>query len=235
MRSFTNSILTCMMFTAALYSCAHQQPSRATNARSAERRVFPIHVSGPTYDIRLNGSGVMKYKACTAVYVAPHILATTATMFPHSGDVTSYNISDIIVPDGDYQLNVVDIPYLDRGDGIALVRTEEAGKPYRLNGLAYPASGELKLIGYDFQNDNEDSTVRAPWRMTAVSPAIEPYAGTGRFARFRLNEIAARGSCGAALVEADGTLAGIVYQQHGSYSSAISSEAITAALEKVAP
>lgn len=235
MRSFIISILTCVMLTAALCSCAHQQPSRATDARSAERRVFPIYVSGPTYDTRLNGSAVMKHRACTAVYVAPHILATTATMFPHSGDVTSYNISDIIVPDGDYQLNVVDIPYLNRGDGIALVRTEETGKPYRLNGLAYPASGELELIGYDFQNDNEDTTPRAPWLIAAVSPAIEPYAGTGRFARFRLNEIAGRGSCGAALVEADGTLAGIVYQQHGSYSSAISSKAITAILERMAP
>jgi hypothetical protein len=216
-------------------ACVHQQPAPASGRAGAERSIFPVVVFNPHTETMFTGKGeetLHRYSACTGVFIAPHLMVTSATVFPQPVEgSTFFNVDDIDISDGDFRIRPVGVIYEDRGDGIALIRTAEAGSPISLNGRPYPAGDNLVVESFIFTASVADGRLLQPeWNAVHVAPAVEPYAGSDTFARFRISAVIPNGSCGAPVLDEDGTLAGIVHERHRGWSSVISAAAIRTAI-----
>ncbi len=216
--------------------CAHQAASPTNGRPAAEQSVFPIAIPKSLPEVKIGGGVIAtKYAACTAVYVAPHLMATSATAFPRTVEgTTAYNVAGIILRDGDYRLKPVDVVYEDEGNGIAIIRTEEVGTPVILNGLGYPIGRKLIVQSFTYKTALFRGQLLQPvWNVALAAPAVEPYTGANAFARFRIDVIVEDGACGAPVFDEDGRLAGIVHERHSGYTSVISALAIASALKGV--
>ncbi|HTK05423.1 MAG TPA: hypothetical protein VL500_07595 [Candidatus Eisenbacteria bacterium] len=214
--------------------CAHHYalpPSTATE--TGEVSTFPAFVIDPSTATERDGGTYSTFRGCSATYVAPHLLLTSATAFPEIAPGTRRSDVPIVVrtADGSW-LHVTGVAYLGAGDGIALIRTWESGPAARLGLMATP-NHDLTAVGFHYGAVPSDGSLppTASYR-TQVRPEPEPYSSGGTFIRFRFTPGLEQGSCGAPLLDRNGDLAGMVHERHGEWMSAISAPAIAEAIER---
>lgn len=203
--------------------------------------VLPVFVVGYNTSERwgLAGKGFRKsatadFKACSAVYVAPHLLATSSSVFPkENSGVTMYDPGSVAILDGSIWAYSADVPFFDPQSGLVLIRTYVEGAPLPLrDGPLYPTD-KLRRVGYTFQLSYSGFLATPLWDegQASVSYALDSLSSVAMFGvRTQLHI----GNCGAAIVGDDGRLAGIMHKRIGDEeASVIGPAAIRAAVESV--
>ena len=225
----------------ALVACAHNRPMPIKSAPvGIERSVLPIFVTGYSRSEKQvptrNGFKTVTFtdfRSCSAVYVAPHLLATSASVFPmeHVG-VTMYDPDSIAILDGTAWLSAKDIPFFDPETGLVLIRTYQAGVPLTLWDGSLTPTDALKRIGHTFRL-GPGVFATPSWD---VGPATSNDAIDSLFSTtmFRARTDLSLGSCGSAIVRHGGTLVGIINRRIGDNEATIIAPAsIRAAIESV--
>jgi hypothetical protein len=229
MRGSLAGLLSVLVFA----GCAHYQEPPPISTPSGEIGTFPAFVIDPSTATERDGGTYRTFRGCSATYVAPHLLLTSATAFPEIAPGERRADVPVIVRAADgSRLHVRGVVYLGAGDGIALIRTWEEGRSKRLSLMATP-SADLTAVGFHYGSVPSDGSLppTTPYQ-TMVRPEPEPYSSGGTFIRFRFTPRLENGSCGAPLLDRDGNLAGIVHERHGEWMSAISAPAIAEAIER---
>lgn len=213
--------------------CAHYRTPPSVPTPAGEISTFPAFVIDPSTATERDGGTYRTFRGCSATYVAPHLLLTSATAFPETAPGERRSDVPVIVraPDGSL-LHVMGVTYLGAGDGIALVRTWEEGRSKPLSLMATP-NADLTAVGFHYGTLPSDGSLppTASYQMQ-VRPEPEPYSSGGTFIRFRVTPNMEQGSCGAPLIDRNGDLAGMVHERHGEWMSAISAPAIAEAIER---
>lgn len=214
-------------------SCSHYQTPPSTETPMGKVTTLPAFVFDPASAHVRDGVTFRHFDGCAATYVAPHLLVTSATVFPKIGPgERRANVPiAVVAPDGS-KLHVMGVVYLDSGDGIALVRTWEEGLSVPLSLLATPR-GPLTAVGFRYgQMPDSSSLPPTQTYQTQVTPEPEPYNSGGTFIRFRITPLLESGACGTPLIDQAGNFAGMVYEKHGTWLSAISAPAIATAIHR---
>lgn len=216
-----------------MLSCAHYPSPPATETPTGSVTTLPAYVFDPASAHRRDGATYRTFRGCAATYVAPHLLLTSSSAFPKIGDAGHRADAPIAIqaPDGS-TLHVQGVVYMGVGDGIALVRTWEKGQALPLSPLATP-SGPLTAVGFRYGPMPDDHSLPTTQSYQAiVAPEPEPYNSGGTFIRFRVTPLLDDAACGTPLIDREGNLAGIIYEKHGAWLSAISAPAIAEAIHR---
>lgn len=227
----------CLLSFFVLAGCTHGATVPPVVTPSGDVSTYPVFVIDPR-STRATDDGAVEvtgpFRACAATYVAPRLLVTSATAFPELRPGARRTDVPVIVRTADGGRLHAELAYLDGGDGIAILRTWETGRPFRLSGRI-PLDGEvLKAFGYVFGPVPADKSLPpTELYIQPVRALEEPYSDGPRFVRFRIDTQLRAGSCGAPLLDRDGKLAGIVHERHGEWMSAISSASIATVIESL--
>lgn len=155
------------------------------------------------------------FRACSGVYVAPHLLATSVSAFPREQNgVSVYDPGSIAILDGTSWLRVSDVPFFDPETGLVLIRTDQVGVPLSLRDGALGDSETLKRVGYTFRLASSGILAIPSWDMgqATASYAVDSLSSTTMFSvRTDLHP----GSCGSPIIGRDGTLVGIISRRIG--------------------
>lgn len=191
-----------------LVACAHQGAPPAPGPRGLERSVFPIFVGSgrlaASIDVSIGIFTGDPDRACSAVYVAPHLLATSVFAFFEDDRARSRSDpEETRLLDGSFSLSVERLTFFD--SGIVLVRTREAGAPLPLRPWPVAIGEVLHRIGYAFHSDVGSLHARAEWDLAPGVVHARMPGGT-----FLAGTPLHPGLCGAILLDEAGALAGIV-------------------------
>src|SRR5688572_32488189 len=117
--------------------CAHYPSPPPVATPAGEVSTFPAFVIDPSTATERDGGTYRTFRGCSATYVAPHLLLTSATAFPELAPGSRRADVPIVVraADGSW-LRVMAVAYLGAGDGIALIRTWERGRTVGLSLMA---------------------------------------------------------------------------------------------------
>lgn len=225
-----------------LSACAHQSVSEQQRRPAGiKQSVLPIFVVGYNTSERwgLAGKGFRKsatvdFKACSAVYVAPYLLATSASVFPkENGGVTMYDSGSIAILDGSIWMYSADVPFFDPQSGLVLIRTYAEGAPLPFRDGPLHPTDKLRRAGYTFQLSPSGFLARPSWDEGQAS-ASYTLDSLSSVAMFGVRTELHIGNCGAAIVGDDGRLVGIMHKRIGDEeASVIGPAAIRAAVESV--
>jgi hypothetical protein len=228
---------------AALFciSCAHQGSPRIAGLSTAEKSVFPIYVPNSSsmdlsFGARSSTTIRTSYKSCAAVYVAPHLLVTSAAVMPaeNGNGVTMLDTGGITLRDGDYSAaTVTDVPYSDiRQTGLAIIKTDEAGLPMRLRNAPVRQGEAVKVLGYTFTQVSSQFIASAEWQVRDAAVSMTDYGNGLGASYFRVNAPVATGMCGSPVVDGQGLLVGIAFRVVGGETVVITAETIARVLAK---
>lgn len=218
--------------------CARQSGPDFPAPARIEKSVYPLYVLG---EQTTTVSGIKRqrtlanHRGCSAVYVAPHLLVTSATAFSPAirGDVTTINITNVMVADGDHFLHVEDVPYLDMETGLALIRTSEPGVPISLQTQLFLQEPAF-FFGFAFEPVNDFGGLAIPyWKSGSVHPVNEVAAAMAELPYFMAEAEIFLGMCGSVVFDKDKLVAGIVHRRHLDRVSVISASTICKALKEV--
>ena len=211
-----------------LVACTHQSVPKERQLAGIERSVFPVFVTGynTSNHQQLTRAGfktvnTADFRACSAVYVAPHLLATSVTVFPRERDgVTMYDPDSITILDGTTRLRASDVPFFDPETGLALIRTDYDGVPLTLWVGPLNQTDTLKRISHTFRLSQSGILAIPSWN---IGPAVANYAVDSLFAAtmFSVRTDLHPGSCGSPIIGRDGTLAGIISRRIGNNKASV--------------
>lgn len=219
MRKFNLFMLIAIGFVFA--ACAHQSVSEQQRRPAGiDQSVLPVFVIG--YDTsshkQLSRGGAKtvttaNFKACSAVYVAPHLLATSVSAFPREQNgVTMYDPGSVVVLHGTTWLSVSDVPFFDPETGLVLIRTDQVGVPLMLRDGPLDSTEILKRVGYTFRLAPSGILGIPSWD---VGPAVvdDTINSLSVTTQFSVQTELHRGNCGAPLIDDEGRLVGIIHQR----------------------
>lgn len=232
-----------ILTTSFVFAACARLNSTPKERRSAgiKQSVLPVFVVGYNTSERwgLAGKGFRKsamvdFRACSAVYVAPYLLATSVSVFPkENGGVTMYDSSSIAILDGSIWVYSADVPFFDPQSGLVLIRTYAEGAPLPFRDGPLHSTDKLRRVGYTFQLSPSGFLAIPSWDegQASASYALDSLSSVAMFGvRTQLHI----GNCGAAIVGDDGRLAGIMHKRIGDEeASVIGPAAIRAAIESV--
>jgi hypothetical protein len=211
-----------------LGGCAHQGAPPLPGPRGLERSVFPLFVGPGRLAGPLDAAAGEADRACSAVYVAPHLLATSASAFGEDDRARNFfDPEETRVLDGSFPLAVERLSFFD--SGLVLVHTREPGAPIPLRPWPVALGQLLHRIGYAFHADRGSVRPRADWDLAPGVVNARTLAGGPLLAATPLHP----GLCGAVLLDDDGALAGIVRGHVQAGAVIIDAQAIRTALEQV--
>ena len=175
------------------------------------------------------------HRGCSAVYVAPHLLVTSATAFSPAirENITTINIANVLVADGAHFLNVEDVPYLDTETGLAFIKTSESGVPLSLNAQVF-LQEPTSFIGFVFEPVNDFDRLAIPrWKHGPINAINEVFAAIEELPYFMAETEIFLGMCGSVVFDKDKRVAGIIHRRHLDRVSVISASTICKALKEV--
>lgn len=240
MRAFNLFAILIVSFVLVACARANSTPKERQLA-GIKQSVLPVFVTGYSTSDRFGftGKGFKKtattdFMACSAVYVAPHLLATSVSVFQRENDgVTMYDSDSIAILNGDTWLYSSDVPFFDIETGLVLIRTYAVGTQLYLRDGPLTPTDMLKRVGYTFHLSPSGILAIPSWDIgsATASYAIDSLSLTRMFSAHTEVHI---GNCGAALIGDDGRLAGIMNKRIGDEEvSVFGPAAIQAAIESV--
>jgi S1-C subfamily serine protease len=215
--------------------CAHQGNPLIAGLPTAEKSIFPIYVPNSSsldigYGARQSTTVRTSYKSCAAVYVAPHLLVTSAAVMPaeNGNGVTLLDIGSITLRDGDYSAaTVTDVPYSDlKKTGLAVVKTTETGTPMRLRNAPIKQGEPVKVLGYTFTQVSSQFIAVAEWQIKDATVSMTDYGNGLGASYFRISAPVNIGMCGSPVVDSQGLLVGIAFRVVGGETVVITAETI---------
>jgi hypothetical protein len=225
-----------------LFACSH------ANSMPKERRlagikqsILPIFVIEHSVSERWGFTGksfskrnIADFRACSAVYVAPNLLATSASAFERENyGVTMYDPDSIAILSGDEWLYSSDVPFFDPETGLVLIRTYAAGAPMHLRDGPLDSTEILQRAGYTFNLAPSGVLAIPSWDM-GKAVAKYPIESLFSIKMFSVRTEVHIGNCGAAIVGSEGRLIGIIHKRIGDEDvSVISPAAIDTAIKSV--
>jgi hypothetical protein len=204
-------------------------PAASAGLSGLERSVFPVFVADPTprFVAMSDAFPRPRTRACGGVYVAPHVLATSAAAYPPA--TRAFDLGDTTVLDGSEALEVLRVHEVEGTPGLVLLRTREPGEPVVLRAGPVSPGEPLHRVAYRFHREPHALRVRAEWDVADGVALVE-----GAFGRtFRVRTALHPGVCGAALLDARGRLAGLVHSGGGEVAAVLDADAIRRALDGV--
>ncbi len=213
-----------------LVGCAHLPNSSNQLMDRVTPSVLPVYsvtgLVGPQ-------TKVPAHKACSGVYVAPHLFVTTISLLELSMEGTiSYDIGGIKLMNEGELSDIQDVVYSDMSTGLVVIRTEEVGTPMPLRPEGANPGETLTVEGYKFSSDPFRGRLAAAERVSLKGDVsvLKP-SGFAEAELFNLELAPFRGLNGAAVLDARGRLAGIVYGSSGHRTAVISSRTLAAVLK----
>lgn len=203
-----------------LAACTHQPVPGGRRPTGIERSVLAVFVTGyartehqvPTRT-GFKLVTTTDFRACAAVYVAPHVLATSVSAFSREHDgVTMYDPDSIAILDGTIWLNASDVPFFDPETGLVLIRTKWAGVPLTLWDGPLASTDTLKRVGYTFRL-SPSHILAIPSLEVGPAASNDAMDSLSSTTMFRVRTDLHPGSCGSAIIGRDGTLAGIIHKR----------------------
>lgn len=204
--------------------CHRQAVPPGAGLAGLERSVFPLFVASPAPPFAAIGRLFLRAggRACGAVYVAPHVLATSASAYVDVG--REVDVGDTTVLDGTEAREITRI--VEDGSGVVLLRTREPGTPLSLRAHPMLPGERLRRVAYRFHRDRRALHPRAEWDVAGGVAIVE--GGLGR--TFQVRTSLHPGVCGAALLDERGELAGVVHTGGGEVASVVGADTIRRAL-----
>lgn len=218
-------------------ACAHHQHVSEQQRRPAgiDQSVLPVFVTGykTSSHQELNRGGfktvaTADFRACSAVYVAPHLLATVVSVFPpEQNGVTMYDPGSITIFDGTTEFHPSDVPFFDPETGLVLIRTDKVGVPLSLRDRPLDSTEILKRVGYTFRRAPSGHLGIPSWDVgpAMVYDTIDSWSSTPWFS---VQTDLHTGNCGAALIGNDGRLVGIIHRGIGKDQATVIGPALIA-------
>lgn len=218
-------------------ACSHPPVSeQQRRSASIKRSVLPVFVTGyeTSTHQRLTSEGVKTvaiadFKACSAVYVAPHLLATsTSAFFTSEGNgVTTYDSESITILNGTTRFHPADVPFFDSETGLVLIRTDYAGVPLPLRGGVLAKIEPLKKVGFTFRLAPSGILGIPSWD---IGPATPGYMvdSLSSIDWFSVHTTLHLGNCGASLIDDAGRLVGIIHKRIGEDQAVVIGSALIA-------
>ena len=224
------------------FACSHPPVSeRQQPLAGVKQSVLPIFVTGHSASERWGFTGksfkqrnIADFRACSAVYVAPNLLATSSSAFGREqGGVTMYDPDSIAILSGGKWLYSSDVPFFDPETGLVLIRTYAVGAPMYMRDGPLDSAETLKRVGYTFSLAPSGILAIPSWD---AGQAIASYAVESLLSirMFSVRTEVHIGNCGAAIIGADGRLVGIMHKRIGDDEvSVIGPATIHAAIKSV--
>ena len=229
----------CYTFAAFIsVGCARQSGPDFPAPARIEKSVFPLYVLDEQ-TTKVSGlkhqRTLANHRGCSAVYVAPHLLVTSATVFSPAvrENITTINIANVMVADGDHFLNVEDVPYLDMETGLALIQTSESGVPISLQTQLF-LQEPVFFLGFAFEPVNDFGRLAlVHWKSGPVRPINEVSAAMLELPYFMAEAEIFLGMCGSVVFDKDKLVAGIIHRRYLDRVSVINASTICKALKEV--
>jgi len=202
-------------------SCAHSVIGSVAGRPGVENGVMPVYVHATGQETERESRDIHGkkltitsiYQVCTGVYVRPHVLVTVAAVFPGEFDGNSVQyLGDINVGDDGARRTVTGYVVHDL---VAVIRTEEEGRPLPLRPGQAAVGENLTVMGFGFTASLSAQLHAVPeWRVRPAVITDSPLADLGggddpMIYRARTTE-QDPGQCGAPLIDGAGRLVGIV-------------------------
>jgi len=228
MRSFISMVFAAI----ALTGCAHVQNSSVQVADRLTPSVVPVYSLTGVPNPRVRTPA---HKACSGVYVAPHLFVTTVSILDLSLEGTiSYDVGGIkLMNDGELS-GVQDVIYSEMSTGLVVIRTEEAGTPVPLSLAGVNPGDTLTVDGYAFTPDPFRGGLSSAERVTLKGDVSSQMpSGFAEAEMFNVDVTPRRGMSGSAVLDAQGRLVGIVGGNSGQRTAVISARTLAAVLQTI--
>lgn len=211
----------CVLVAVGLAACVRQARPDAPAPVGIERSVFPLLVADGTPGTR------GRYRACSATFVAPHLLVTSTGAFPPARDgVQVLDLGGIVLLDGDHVLTVVDVAFAASVPELVLLRTRVAGVPVVLRPEPARDREPMLRLGHRFLRPPRRGFLPyAEWSVADAFAIVEtPADAFGLDVRTELHP----GLCGAPVIDRREQVAGIIRGGSGAVASIIPAASIAA-------
>jgi hypothetical protein len=206
-------------------ACAHQVAPKDPRYAGFEQSVFVVSViedrAGLERRDESNWRGKslltvdrhdpLKSQACNAVYVAPHLLVTSASSFERRRYRDNIKLDDIRVIDGDGSRGVREVLVRERETGLVLLRTEEEGIPIKSSSASLAPGNRLTYVGHEMSiNGSSGVIMTAGWNIGSADydSSFRPHEDFPDYRMLKMRENAEM--CGAAILDDQKRLIGIV-------------------------
>lgn len=222
-------IVPIMLMTGA---CATHGDPKVSPSGYADASIVPVYVRNalhtPGTENRRTGKATAKYRACTGVYIAPHLVVTSIGVLP-----PAQNNAIVIVGVVDDHAEVVDVE--DNGK-LAIIRTVARGNPLPVRHLVAQRGEALTRKGFRFEESYTSRYALPKWTSGGVSVlrgANDSLLGT--LDHFTVSASTTGFDCSSAIVDSEGNLVGITSFRHGNSASVMTVQYLLHAVHQLFP